>query len=426
MTELALRSHTAFFDRGFDREITAPVRGAAKKLSLNISKVIFSGSFRLLVITAMFLSLIIDKIALHSIGVSVRYLYLIVITLAGIWFGLKGGLAAATLATLVFIAEAYIFRDWSFRDLVVHGAYFRLTVFFLGGLAVGYISEAEKKLKERLRDLAYKDELTGCVNYRWTINILENEIERSERYNKEMSIIIIDIDHFKEVNDTYGHLIGNDTLKAFVDMLKSNIRTIDTIGRYGGEEFIIIFPEKNSADALIAVERIREKLSQFHVTDSRFKRSLDVSLRFSAGIACFPLNGKSLEALLDMADKALYRAKNSGRNRTVVENRRWERFNPALNIRIELLDPSGKNCLRPLEVKDISKRGVLLVFPEDIPAGELFLRIRFPEEEFISEFKCKVVHKRNEKGLCYAGVNFIDIPVEIENKIANCGARLTG
>ncbi|MDD5073348.1 MAG: diguanylate cyclase [Candidatus Omnitrophica bacterium] len=422
MTELALTARAALFGDGFNCRIKGFYGRITRKLSSRISKAISSNSFRFSVIAVMFLSLILARVAVHSFGVSLGYLYLIVISLAGIWFGSVGGLFAAAASVLIFSAEIIIFRDWPFRDLVLNGASFRLLAFSLGGIIVGYISEMEKRLKERLKELAYKDELTGCVNYRWTMQILENEIERSERYQKETSIIIIDIDHFKDINDTYGHQAGNDILKAFVDALKNNIRAIDTVGRYGGEEFIIIFPEKNPEEALVAVDRIRERLSGLHMAGRHFKHGLDIRLTFSAGVASFPSNGKNLDVLIDAADKALYRAKNDGRNRTTIEKRRWMRFDPARNIRVEILEPSGKDRLQPLKIKDISQKGMLLIFPNDIPAGELLLKVRFPEEEVISEFKCKVVHKKNEKGLCYVGVNFIDIPVEVENKIANYGA----
>lgn len=422
MTELALTARATLFGNGFDCRIKGLIGRITRRLSSHISKAVSSNKFRLSVIAVMFLSLILARIAVHSFGVSLGYLYLVVISLAGIWFGFTGGLFAAAASVLIFSAEIIIFRDWPFRDLVLNGASFRLLAFSLGGIIVGYISEMEKRMKERLRELAYKDELTGCVNYRWTMQILENEIERSGRYKKETSIIIIDIDHFKDINDTYGHLAGNDVLKTFVDALKNNIRTIDTVGRYGGEEFIIIFPEKNPEEALVALDRIRERFSMLHVESRYFKHSTDIRLTFSAGVASFPSNGKNLDVLIDAADKALYRAKNDGRNRTTIEKRKWTRFDPIPNIKIEILEPSGKDRLQPLKIKDISPKGMLLIFPNDIPAGELLLKIRFPEEEVISEFKCKVVHKRNEKGLCYAGVYFIDIPVEIENKIANYGA----
>ncbi len=419
MTEFTLAAPAALFGKGFDCRIRGFIGRITRRLSLHISKAISSNNFRLSVIATMFLSLILARVAVHSFGVSLGYLYLVVISLAGIWFGIMGGLLAAAASVLIFSAEIIVLRDWPFRDLVLNGAPFRLLAFSLGGIIVGYISEAERRLKERLRELAYKDELTGCVNYRWAMQILENEIERSERYQKETAVIIIDIDHFKDINDAYGHLAGNDVLKTFVDVLKNNIRTIDTVGRYGGEEFIIIFPEKNSEEALVAVDRIRERLSELHMAGRHFKHGLDIRLTFSAGVVSFPLNGKDLDVLIDTADKALYRAKNDGRNRTTIEKRKWARFDPGRNIKINILEPSGKDCLQPLKIKDVSQKGMLLVFPKDISSGELLLRIHFPEEKFVSEFRGKVIHKRNEKGLCYAGIYFVDIPVDIEKKIMN-------
>jgi len=393
------------------------IREASKKVSAGSMDIVSSGSFRLLVIVAMFLFLIVARLAVQSFGVSLGYLYLVVISLAGIWFGLCGGLLAAAVATSIFVLEINYFRDWPFRDLVLHGAYFRLTVFVLGGLIVGYISETEKKLKDRLRDLAYHDELTGCVNYRWTMHILEHEIERSERYGKEMSIAIIDIDHFKDINDTYGHIAGNEILKGFVNVLKENIRAIDTVGRYGGEEFIIVFPENDASETVTAIERIRKRLSGFCVENSRFVHNLHIPMRFSAGVASFPSNGRNLEDMLDMADKALYRAKYKGRDQTAVESRRWKRIKTAAGLKVELAGAHLGRLPVPLKIKDISQRGMLLVLPEDIPAGELLLKLRFPDEKFTSEFKCKVVHRSNDGGVCYAGVCFVDIAADAEKRI---------
>ncbi len=393
------------------------IKEASKKISVGSRGIVSSDNFRFLVIAAMFLFLVISRLAVQSFGISLGYLYLVVISLAGIWFGICGGLLAAVAAAAIFIAEISYFGNWPFRDLVLHGAYFRLTVFLLSGLAVGYISETEKRLKDSLKDLAYHDELTGCVNYRWTMHILDHEIERSERYGKEMSIAIIDIDHFKDINDTYGHIAGNEILRGFVNVLKDNIRAIDTVGRYGGEEFIIVFPENDVAETVTAIERIRKKLSAFCIENSRFVHNLHIPIRFSAGVASFPSNGRNLEDMLDMADKALYRAKYKGRDQTAVENRRWKRIRTAEGLKVELAGAHLGRLPVPVKVKDISQRGMLLVMPEDIPAGELLLKLRFPEDKFTSEFKCKVVRKSKDGDIYYAGICFVDIAADAEKKI---------
>jgi len=392
-------------------------REFVRRALLKSAEVYLSGKFRAFLIVVAFLSLIAARLITHSFGLSLGYLYIVVISLAGFWFGLRKGLTAAILATLIFIAEVVIFRDWPYRDLVLQGVSFRLLSYFLSGIVLGYISDIENVMKEKLRDLACHDELTGCVNYRWSMQLLKGEIERSERYNKEMAIAIIDIDHFKEINDTYGHLAGNDILKAFVDVLKNGVRSMDTIGRYGGEEFIMVFPENNSSEALVAIDRIRDKLASLNIASPHLQQGLSFPIKFSAGIVSFPSNGRDLESLINIADEALYRAKRQGRGQTVIDRRRWKRIKPTSDIKIELIEPSSKKCLQPLKISDISQRGMLLVFPDDIPAGELLFKIRFPGEEFISGFKCKVVRKKTENDYCCAGVYFIDIPVDIEGKI---------
>jgi diguanylate cyclase (GGDEF)-like protein/PAS domain S-box-containing protein len=179
-------------------------------------------------------------------------------------------------------------------------------------LAIEDITE-RKKLEEKLKTLASHDELTGCVNFRSTMEFLENEIARSKRYQKKFSIIMIDIDHFKRINDEYGHLAGNDALAAFANVVKNSVRSIDIVGRYGGEEFIIVLPESDPQHALVVLERIRNNLEQTKITSPYLEKEKELTLKFSAGIAAFPHNAKDLKELIWVADSALRQAKQEGK-----------------------------------------------------------------------------------------------------------------
>jgi diguanylate cyclase (GGDEF)-like protein/PAS domain S-box-containing protein len=174
-------------------------------------------------------------------------------------------------------------------------------------LALEDITE-RKELEEKLRDLASHDELTGCLNFRAIMEILENEVVRSRRYQKTFSVIMIDIDRFKRINDEYGHLAGNDALVAFAGVLKDSVRSIDSVGRYGGEEFLIVLPEADPQHALVVLERVRHNLEQVK----------DFTLKFSAGIAVFPHNAKDLKELIWVADSALHQAKQEGGDRAEI------------------------------------------------------------------------------------------------------------
>ena len=175
-------------------------------------------------------------------------------------------------------------------------------------LAIEDITE-RKKLEEKLKTLASRDELTGCVNFRSTMELLEHEISRSKRYQKKFSIIMIDIDHFKRINDEYGHLAGNDALVAFANVVKNSVRIIDTVCRYGGDEFIVVLPESDPQHALLVLERIRNNLEQTKITSPYSEKEKEFTLKFSAGIAFFPHNAKDLKELIWVADSALRQAK---------------------------------------------------------------------------------------------------------------------
>ncbi|MCG2711796.1 MAG: GGDEF domain-containing protein [Candidatus Omnitrophica bacterium] len=162
------------------------------------------------------------------------------------------------------------------------------------------------------------DELTGGLNYRFSLESLKKEFERSKRYKKNLTIAIIDIDHFKNINDAYGHLVGNDTLKAFSNIIKNNLREVDISGRYGGDEFVLIFPESSAEQGMKIVTRIKTALSESKITSAFLISKKDISVTFSAGLASFSAHNKTMNNLIDTADKALYQAKNEGRNKIVA------------------------------------------------------------------------------------------------------------
>ena len=179
-------------------------------------------------------------------------------------------------------------------------------------LAIEDITE-RKELEDKLKTLASHDELTGCLNFRSIMEFLENEFARSQRYQKNFSIIMIDIDRFKRINDEYGHLAGNDALAAFAKVVNHSVRSIDVVGRWGGEEFIIILPESDQQQASVVIERIRNNLAQTKITSAHLEKDKEFTLKFSAGIAIFPHNAKDLKELIWVADSAMRQAKQEGR-----------------------------------------------------------------------------------------------------------------
>lgn len=169
-----------------------------------------------------------------------------------------------------------------------------------------------KLLQDNLKELANTDPLTKLCNRRCMFNILSREKDRSLRTGKPLSLAMIDLDYFKNINDTYGHTLGDKVLVEFANQLELGLRLYDQAARFGGEEFAMILPETGLEDAARIAERIRQDISDFS-----FPGELkDLHLTISVGIAPFPAAGiNTLDDLVREADHALYRAKDAGRNR---------------------------------------------------------------------------------------------------------------
>jgi diguanylate cyclase (GGDEF)-like protein/PAS domain S-box-containing protein len=172
-----------------------------------------------------------------------------------------------------------------------------------------------KKLQEELRQQATTDELTKVSNRRRFIELANNEMKRAIRHKRPPAVALIDIDHFKQINDTHGHATGDLALIAFTKTCQRHIREIDVFARFGGDEFVLLFPETNQEQAYEIVERIRLALTTKPV-DLDGKQ---VTITLSCGIASLGDEQSSFDALLNRADQALYRAKEAGRNRVVID-----------------------------------------------------------------------------------------------------------
>lgn len=172
------------------------------------------------------------------------------------------------------------------------------------------------KLHQETKQLAITDELTGLYNFRYIKNRLEEEVKRAQRFKHPLALIMADIDHFKEFNDAYGHLEGNKVLQNIADILRSNIREVDIVGRFGGEEFIIILPEANKKEAHKIAKRIRIKVEGYNFINKKSHPNEKVTL--SLGVtSCFQ-GSINPQGLIYKVDQALYQAKRKGRNRVEV------------------------------------------------------------------------------------------------------------
>jgi diguanylate cyclase (GGDEF)-like protein len=182
--------------------------------------------------------------------------------------------------------------------------------------------ELEEKLREleqarkELQELAVTDGLTGLYNYRYFRERLQNEVDRAERHQLDLSLVMMDLDYFKQYNDRNGHPAGDEVLRALGELLRRNLRKVDVAARYGGEEFALILVETNGPNACVVAEKLRRLVEEYEFPFRENQPGGRITI--SAGVAAYPDDGTSAEALISAADTYLYQAKQRGRNRVVA------------------------------------------------------------------------------------------------------------
>ncbi len=201
-------------------------------------------------------------------------------------------------------ADDYVVKPYDLQELKVR---------LKAGRRIVELQQALMKSQRDLKDLSMHDHLTGIFNRRAVLDKLSLEMPRAEREKAPLSIAILDIDFFKKINDSFGHSAGDTVLKEFVKRILATIRPYDILGRYGGEEFLLILIGASGSSSATAFERVREAIgSEPFAIEGR-----DIEVRVSIGGAQF-CYGETVDALIERADKALYRAKEEGRNRVVL------------------------------------------------------------------------------------------------------------
>ncbi|MEW5979192.1 MAG: sensor domain-containing diguanylate cyclase [Acidobacteriota bacterium] len=164
---------------------------------------------------------------------------------------------------------------------------------------------------KRIQELTITDDCTNLYNSRYFNYMLDAELSRSKRYNYHFALVFFDLDRFKMVNDTHGHLCGSRMLREIGDLIKAHLRDIDTAYRYGGDEFIILLPQTNKENAVLVARRLCTLLSR---TSIRIEDGLTINVTASFGVACFPTDATTKVELVRLADQAMYRVKNRTRN----------------------------------------------------------------------------------------------------------------
>jgi diguanylate cyclase (GGDEF)-like protein len=176
------------------------------------------------------------------------------------------------------------------------------------------INKTLRKKNKELHELSITDSLTGLYNRKHLMETLDKEVVRSKRHQHNFAVLVVDIDHFKEYNDTHGHLAGDEVLSRLAKVFQKSVRSCDYVARNGGEEFILVMPEIGPEDGLKAAERIRKKVVQ-----EKFAGDGEpIEVTVSVGVASYPKDGDDPQTIIRHADTALYKAKESGRNRVVL------------------------------------------------------------------------------------------------------------
>lgn len=281
----------------------------------------------------------------------------------------------------------------------------------------------ELRLFEERRKLVLIDELTGVYNRRYIDEALEKELARSSRHSLEFSVLFADIDDFKKVNDLNGHIVGDQVLREFANVMSSAVRKEDVVGRYGGEEFMVLMPETGMGGALTLSARLLNAVRKHTFSNG-------LSITFSAGAAVYPKHGQNVESLIYIADKGLYFSKYNGKDQINVfngEKRRERRYNIDWNI---LFSNSG-NISETADGHNISFNGLSFDAKSSASVGDVLdITLNDPEASAELDLLGRVVWVKelnDKEGRYRFGIKFIgdsSHKSELEKRVKELGARI--
>ena len=281
-------------------------------------------------------------------------------------------------------------------------------------------------LEEELDSLKY-DSLTGLYTRRTFDDMFLLETERATRYGLELSVLFFDLDDFKMINDTFGHLAGDETLKHVARIITSELRTIDIAVRYGGEEIVVVLPETGKIDAFVVGERIRESVES---TKLDYKGQ-NISLTISGGIASFPIDATDTENLIKNSDIAVYKAKETGKNNIVIfseHKRRYIRVDFIADIQVQIVDPNNKTGTLETTSKNLSAGGIL--FESKYPIYiDTKVQLRIPtgiaDEPLVVAGDVVRIEKFSS-GKYDIGISFLGVDHVARNELSKCIRKCIG
>jgi len=239
-------------------------------------------------------------------------LFIFPLFLAAVFFFELGSLAV-TLWLGNFFVLYYSFRETA-SQAMVQQALLGMVLFFAAGLLLGRVQRKNHEMQTLLAASSLSDKLTGLYNYGTFVDYLHNEVTKVDRYGGELTLIMLDLDHFKQFNDKHGHETGNDLLRRVGATLRAAVRDADMAARYGGEEFAVLIRGDETHGYELA-ERLRRAIETIAV---EVRGGEDVFATISAGVASYPLRAADETELVDRADDALYESKRRGRNRVTI------------------------------------------------------------------------------------------------------------
>jgi diguanylate cyclase (GGDEF)-like protein len=247
-----------------------------------------------------------------EIGAPLYGIYLWVTFGNGFRFGVRWLYASHALSLLGFSCVIAFNAFWHGHPLLTGGLFLLLAALPPYGAV---LLRALEKANQRLREEATRDVLTGLFNRRYLMDSLERELHRARRRREHVGVMMLDIDHFKRLNDTFGHAAGDEVLRSVAQLMLTLVRSEDVLCRFGGEEFVWVQMNAPPSVMIERAEKLREKIAYHHIS---YNGRPVGPVTLSIGIAFFPYHGVTADAVLQSADTALYRAKQLGRNRVVM------------------------------------------------------------------------------------------------------------
>jgi diguanylate cyclase (GGDEF)-like protein len=222
------------------------------------------------------------------------------------------------LTLLLMVVLVFLLPHWQILPRVLKVAFPAILMWSLVVTAYGFYSQVcvSEKMKEALRQKTFVDEVTGVFNYRYLDIRLAEEAERTRRHGGFTAVLYLDLDGFKQVNDRYGHQVGNIVLEQLAMLMAHKVRSCDVFGRIGGDEFLVILPQTDRREAYVLAERLREAVENY-VLEIGGERVVDF-VRVSVGTAAYPVNGETMDNVITAADNAVYEAKERGGNKVAL------------------------------------------------------------------------------------------------------------